>query len=143
MNNKLFLNFINKLFKRKNCAELFFYAVFSFLYFKFYGFKPFVRGKNTTISLVPVNFHVKSHFHHIKFSYTFFSWNNCSHISFFNLCKKRNGWAKLRRFKKSAWASLCSLPWTRKSVRTMSANCSSTEYEKDSNKTIFVIFILY
>ena len=47
------------------------------------------------------------------------------------------------KFKKFAWASLCSLPWTRKSVRTMSANCSSTEYEKDSNKTIFVIFILY
>ena len=31
----------------------------------------------------------------------------------------------------------------RKSFRAMPANCSSTEYEEDSNKTIFVIFILY
>lgn len=48
-----------------------FIELLSFLFFKIYGFKPFIRGKNTTVSLAPVNFHVKSHFHHIKFSY----WN--------------------------------------------------------------------
>ena len=33
-------------------AELFFYAVFSFLFFKIYGFKPFVRVSETLKSLL-------------------------------------------------------------------------------------------
>ena len=35
---------------------------FLFLFFKIYGFKPFIRGENTTLSLAPVNFHIKLYF---------------------------------------------------------------------------------